>query len=57
MKNMKLKLAALALGVLALPVFAQTTPARDPNATPGIDKRQANQERATIRGGGAGKAA
>ena len=45
MKNMKLKLAALALGVFALPVFAQTTPATDPTATPGIDKRQANQER------------
>ncbi len=45
MKNMKLKLAALALGVFALPVLAQTTPPRDPAATPGIDKRQANQER------------
>jgi uncharacterized membrane protein YebE (DUF533 family) len=35
--------AWLLLGVLALPAFAQTT-ARDPATTPGIDKRQANQE-------------
>lgn len=40
------KTALLFLGVLALPAFAQTTPpARDPAATPGIDKRQANQEK------------
>ena len=38
--------ALLFLGALALPAFAQTTPpARDPAATPGIDKRQANQEK------------
>ena len=35
---------ALLIGALALPAFAQTT-ARDPAATPGIDKRQANQQR------------
>ena len=45
MKSMKLTLAALVLGALALPVLAQTTPPRDPAATPGIDQRQANQER------------
>ena len=45
MNNMKLKLAVLALGVLALPALAQTTPPRNPTATPGIDKRQADQER------------
>ena len=40
------KTALLFLGALALPAYAQTTPpARDPAATPGIDKRQANQER------------
>ena len=34
------------LGALALPVLAQTAPApaRDPAATPGVDKRQANQQ-------------
>jgi hypothetical protein len=40
------KTALLFLGALALPAFAQTTPsARDPATTPGIDKRQANQEK------------
>ena len=40
------KTALLLLGTLALPAFAQTTPpARDPAATPGIDKRQANQDK------------
>src|SRR3972149_8199531 len=40
------KTALLFLGALALPAFAQTTPpARDTAATPGIDKRQANQEK------------
>ena len=38
------KTALLFLGALALPAFAQTT-ARDPASTPGIDKRQANQEK------------
>ena len=39
------KTALLFLGALALPAFAQSTPpARDRAATPGIDKRQANQE-------------
>lgn len=33
------------LAALALPVFAQTAPARDPAATPGIDKRQAEQQK------------
>ena len=36
--------AMLLAGLLALPAFAQTA-ARDPAATPGIDKRQANQEK------------
>ncbi|MBI5107465.1 MAG: hypothetical protein HZA62_01835 [Rhodocyclales bacterium] len=30
---------------VALPVFAQTAPAKDPAATPGIDKRQAEQQK------------
>ena len=33
------------LAVLAMPVLAQTTPAKDPSATPGIDKRQAEQQK------------
>ena len=33
------------LAALALPVFAQTAPAKDPAATPGIDKRQAEQQK------------
>jgi uncharacterized membrane protein YebE (DUF533 family) len=41
MKNLKLTLAALTLGVFALPAFAQTT---TPN-TPNIDKRQAEQQK------------
>jgi hypothetical protein len=45
MKKLKLALAAMALGIFALPVLAQTNPPRDPTATPGIDQRQANQER------------
>ncbi len=32
------------LAAFALPVLAQTAPAKDPAATPGIDKRQANQQ-------------
>jgi hypothetical protein len=37
---------ALALAAFMIPVFAQTTsPAKDPTATPGIDKRQAIQEK------------
>ena len=39
------KTALLFLGALALPALAQTPPARDPAATPGIDKRQANQDK------------
>lgn len=33
------------LAALALPVYAQTAPAKDPAATPGIDKRQAEQQK------------
>ncbi len=33
------------LAAVALPVFAQTAPAKDPAATPGIDKRQAEQQK------------
>jgi hypothetical protein len=37
---------ALALAAFMIPVFAQTTvPAKDPTATPGIDKRQAIQQK------------
>ncbi|MDP1635309.1 MAG: hypothetical protein Q8L69_11595, partial [Gallionellaceae bacterium] len=32
------------LAAFALPVLAQTAPAKDPAATPGVDKRQANQQ-------------
>jgi len=36
----------IVLAALAVPAFAQSpAPARDPAATPGIDRRQANQER------------
>ena len=45
---MKLKstLAVLLVSAFALPVVALTPPpARDPNATPGIDKRLDNQEK------------
>ncbi len=45
---MKLKsaLAVLLVSAFALPVLAQTPPpARDPNATPGIDKRLDNQDK------------
>jgi uncharacterized membrane protein YebE (DUF533 family) len=38
MKNLKLTIAALTLGVFALPAFAQTN-------TPNIDKRQAEQQK------------
>ncbi len=33
------------LAAITLPVFAQTAPAKDPAATPGIDKRQAEQQK------------
>lgn len=33
------------IAMIAMPVLAQTTPARDPSATPGIDKRQAEQQK------------
>jgi Skp family chaperone for outer membrane proteins len=44
MLNMKTTIA-LALAAFMIPVFAQTPPARDPAATPGIDKRQAMQQK------------
>lgn len=37
-------LLVVLLAALALPVQAQTAPVRDPGATPGVDKRQANQQ-------------
>ena len=33
------------LAAVALPAYAQAVPAKDPAATPGIDKRQAEQQR------------
>ena len=33
------------LAAVALPVFAQSAPAKDPAAPPGIDKRQAEQQK------------
>ena len=48
---MKLKpLVIAAFVTFALPVFAQTAPARDPAATPGIDKRQAIQDQRIQKG-------
>ena len=40
----KSSLLIAVLAAFSLPVLAQTAPAKDPAATPGIDKRQANQE-------------
>ena len=40
----KSSLLVAVLAAFSLPVLAQTAPAKDPAATPGIDKRQANQE-------------
>ena len=42
MNSTKLTIAALALSIFALPVLAQSN---NPAATPGIDKRQAVQEK------------
>lgn len=39
------KLLISMFAAIALPVYAQTTPAKDPAATPGIDKRQAEQQK------------
>lgn len=44
MKHASTLLVAV-LAALALPAYAQTTPAKDPGATPGIDKRQAEQQK------------
>ncbi len=43
------------LAVLALPVLAQTAPAKDPSATPGIDKRQAEQQKRIDQGVNSGQ--
>lgn len=40
----KSSLLIAVLAAFSLPVLAQTAPAKDPAATPGIDKRQANQD-------------
>ena len=40
----KSSLLVAVLAAFSLPVLAQTAPAKDPAATPGIDKRQDNQE-------------
>lgn len=51
-----LTLASLIALVLAAPAFAQTPPpARDPAATPGIDKRQANQQQRIDQGVASGQ--
>jgi uncharacterized membrane protein YebE (DUF533 family) len=43
------------LAAVALPVFAQTAPAKDPAATPGIDKRQAEQKKRIDQGVASGR--
>lgn len=43
------------LAVLAMPVLAQTSPAKDPSATPGIDKRQAEQQKRIDQGVASGQ--
>ena len=43
------------LAAVALPVFAQTAPAKDPAATPGIDKRQAEQQKRIDQGVASGR--
>jgi hypothetical protein len=43
------------LAALTLPVFAQTAPAKDPAATPGIDKRQAEQQKRIDQGVASGR--
>lgn len=42
--SIKSSLLLAVLAAITLPVLAQTAPAKDPAATPGIDKRQANQQ-------------
>ena len=44
MKPINMTFAALLLSAFTLPALAQA-PARDPAATPGIDQRQANQQK------------
>jgi hypothetical protein len=52
---MKTKITLVTLlAVLALPVLAQTPAPKDPLATPGIDRHQANQERRIDQGGQSG---
>lgn len=41
----KSSLLIAVLAAFSLPVLAQTAPAKDPAATPGIDKRQAEQQK------------
>ena len=48
MKSIKLAIAALTLGVFALPAFAQTN-------TPNIDKRQAEQQKRIDQGKASGQ--
>jgi hypothetical protein len=43
------------LAAVALPVFAQTAPAKNPAATPGIDKRQAEQKKRIDQGVASGR--
>ncbi|MBK7015354.1 MAG: hypothetical protein IPH39_07185 [Sulfuritalea sp.] len=43
--NRTTRLLFSVLAAVALPVYAQTAPAKDPAATPGIDKRQAEQQK------------
>ena len=42
--SIKSSLLLAVLAAITLPALAQTAPAKDPAATPGIDKRQANQQ-------------
>jgi hypothetical protein len=54
--NRTSRLLAVVLTALALPVLAQTAaPAKDPAATPGVDKRQANQQQRIEQGVASGQ--
>ena len=43
--NRTTRLLLSVLAAVSLPVYAQTAPAKDPAATPGIDKRHAEQQK------------
>lgn len=53
--NRTSRLLLAVLAAIALPVAAQTTTAKDPAATPGIDKRQAEQQKRIDQGVASGQ--